>query len=341
MHDIIKDLVDRRTKEAIDAAMSLDTALLAEAARKTRAACSRDRVFLYGFIYFSTFCINNCNFCYFRKENDIKRYRKTEDEILAVADDLGASGVNLVDLTMGEDSYYKENSFARFIRLASEVMKRTGLPVMASPGVMPNSALENLAKQNVLWYALYQETFNRELFGRLRAEQDFDGRMNAKQHAKRLGMSIEEGILTGVTETPEQLAESVAQIGNGGAKQLRVMTFEPHKSVPLGQNTRQDITIELKIISILRLLHPSALIPASLDVGGLDGLTARLNSGANVVTSIIPPSSGLSGVAQRDRDVASSGRTADAVRAILIKLGLKQGSNTEYLRFIRGELVDG
>lgn len=54
-----------------------------------------------------------------------------------------------------------------------------------------------------------------------------------------------------------------------------------------------DRMLELKIIALMRILYPEALIPASLDVDGIDGLENRINAGANLITSIIPPRSGF------------------------------------------------
>ncbi|MGN1014978.1 MAG: radical SAM protein, partial [Butyricicoccus sp.] len=72
------------------------------AARTVRQRQFGSRVYLYGFVYFSTYCKNNCAFCYYRRDNEHpKRYRKTVDEIVGTAAELQRSGVHLIDLTMG------------------------------------------------------------------------------------------------------------------------------------------------------------------------------------------------------------------------------------------------
>ena len=48
-------------------------------------------------------------------------------------------------------------------------------------------------------------------------------------------------------------------------------------------------------------MFPKCLIPASLDLEGIDGMVHRLNAGANIVTSILPSDSRLEGVANYDR----------------------------------------
>jgi hypothetical protein len=73
------------------------------AAREARAAEFGDGVFPYGFVYFSTYCGNDCAFCYYRADNELSpRYRKTPDEVVAICEGPAASGVDLLDLTMGK-----------------------------------------------------------------------------------------------------------------------------------------------------------------------------------------------------------------------------------------------
>jgi methylornithine synthase len=91
--------------------------LLFEAAQHVRAYQFGNKVFLYGFLYFSTFCKNNCRFCQYRQSNKmIPRYRKSEKEILAAAAELANAGVHLIDLTMGEDPQFLFAGWAWFSR---------------------------------------------------------------------------------------------------------------------------------------------------------------------------------------------------------------------------------
>ena len=66
-----------------------------DAARKLRLRHFGDSVFLYGFIYTSTFCRNQCNFCYYRSSNALPvRYRRGASEIIEAAQSLAESGLN-------------------------------------------------------------------------------------------------------------------------------------------------------------------------------------------------------------------------------------------------------
>lgn len=303
-------------------------------AREKRKQVFKNNIFAYGFVYFSTFCRNSCNFCYYRKENQIDRYRKDNAEILKIAKELVDSGVNLIDLTMGEDPVYHKEYFSSLITLADKIKKDLDVPVMLSPGVVEEGIIDEFAKIDADWYALYQETHNRKLFERLRKNQSYDVRMQAKLYAKTKDILIEEGILTGVGETDDDIADSIIAMGEIGAKQLRVMSFVPQDGSPMEAFETPDRSKELKIIAIMRILYPEALIPASLDVDGISGLKARLNAGANVVTSIIPPKSGFVGVANETLDVDEGGRTVEEVKSIVNSLGLEIADNDCYKAFI-------
>ena len=81
-------------------------------------------------------------------------------------------------------------------------------------------------------------------------------------------------------------------------------------------------------------MYPGALIPASLDADGIKGLEDRINAGANLITSIIPPKSGFMGVAHSVMDVDEGGRTVEEAAAILKRMGLRIASADEYLKFL-------
>ncbi len=320
-----------------------DIHLLRIAAQNARDKYFKNKVFLYGFLYFSTYCRNNCNFCQYRQSNNrIPRYRKTDEEIRIAAKKMADSGVHLIDLTMGEDPFFytpSETGFNGVVDRVKQVQDLTGLPVMISPGAVPDSILEKLAAGGVTFYACYQETHNPLLYRQLRSGQGFSKRLAKKQLAKDLGMLVEEGILTGVGETAEDLADSLLWMKAFSVDQARVMTFVPQKDTPMSDYPAQGDLMELNLISVMRLLLPDRLIPASLDVGGLDGLKARLDAGANVVTSIVPPREGLAGVANHSLDIEDSRRTLDHVIPVLSSCGLESAQMEEYREWISKRLI--
>lgn len=330
-----KDFSEEELVRLITTEDAAETEALFAAARKQRQAVQGDKIFAYGFVYFTTYCRNNCNFCYYRRSNDIGRYRKSEDEVLAVAKALIDSGVNLIDLTMGEDPMYHAEQFETVCRIIRTIKEEYHTPVMISPGVVSDEIIDKFAEAGADFYALYQETHNRRLFENLRVDQSYDERMHAKLYARDRGMYIEEGLLAGVGEGPEDIARSLKIMGEIGARQVRVMSFIPQEGSPMENVRTPDRLEELKIIALMRLMYPDALIPASLDVDGIKGLEDRINAGANLITSIIPPRSGFMGVAHNVMDVDEGGRTVEEAAAILSGMGLRIASVEEYQAFLR------
>lgn len=91
---------------------------------------------------------------------------------------------------------------------------------------------------------------------------------------------------------------------------------------------------ELLAIAAMRLVMEDRLIPASLDVDGLEGLAMRLKAGANVVTSIVPSGCGLAGVASKDLDIENQRRSVSAVVRQLGELGLEPALPGEYRAWV-------
>ena len=275
-----------------------ERAFVFDAAREARHRAFGNKVFLYGFLYLSTHCRNDCAFCQYRRSNSsLERYRKPLGEMLEAAGRLAADGVHLLDLTLGEDPYYVEPAgFHRLLELVSALKETTGLPIMVSPGVLSAEQLVRLREAGADWYACYQETHNRDLFTRLRLEQDYDRRKRTRLEAAGCGLLAEDGLLTGVGESAEDLADSILDMAREPLDQVRAMSYVPHESTfpsTAGDTLEERRAHELLAIAAMRLVMEDRLIPASLDVDGLEGLAMRLKAGANVVTSIVPSGCGL------------------------------------------------
>ena len=316
-----------------------DSFSLFAAASRVRGTRFGNRVFLYGFLYFSTYCRKMCSFCFYRKVNtECPRYRKDPDEVAEMARELEKSGVHLVDLTMGEDPIIHDGKrYDLLVKLVKAVRDRVSMSIMVSPGVLPRKVLKSLKEAGADWYALYQETHNRKLFSTLRLGQGYDERMKAKSEAKKEGLLIEEGMLLGVGESNEDRVDSIFAMKRLGASQVRAMGFIPQKGSPMEGRESPPIIDEMKTLAIMRLVHQDRLMPASLDIDALKGFELRLASGSNVVSSIIPPNSGLAGVAQAHLGVDEGLRSVEGVTPFIERSGLQVASQKSYLRWVDEE----
>jgi len=326
----VLDLLDSPTPESLAAVCAV--------ARRLRQRHFGNRVFLYGFLYISTHCRNHCRFCSYRGDNPgAVRYRKTLDQVVDSARHLARAGVHLIDLTAGEDPRFYHGGadpFGQVVQTVNAVREATGLPVMASVGVVEDKNLERLVAAGADWYACYQETHNRRLFEQLRTGQDYDLRFDSKRDAKARGLLVEEGLLCGVGETPYDLLASLAAMTRLGADQVRVMTFVPQAGTPLENHPVPPPLREMAVIALMRIAFPQLLIPASLDVDGLAGLRQRLDAGANVVTSLVPPGRGLAGVAQGSKDIEDGRRTVAGIAATLQDCRLAPATAAQYRTWV-------
>ncbi len=318
---------------------------LFQAARDRRRQHFGSKVFLYGFLYFNTECSNNCLFCQYRKANSkAVRYRKSTEMITTIAQQMQESGVHLIDLTMGELADGTEEARGEYSRLGNfirAIRKGSDIPVMVSPGVVNQGVLADLAEAGADWYACYQETYNRDLFSEVRPGQSFDRRMATKRMAREKGMHVEEGMLIGLGESIEDRAQNIIGMRGLDADQVRVMTLVAHPDTPMADRAPSPEIEELKVIAVMRLVMPDRLIPASLDVGGLAGLQRRLEAGANVVTSMIVPGMGLSGVANQELDIEDARRTPQAIAPVLSKCGLQPAQTGEFRAWLEARNRQG
>jgi len=225
---------------------------------------------------------------------------------------------------LGEDPMFHDTgNFHILLQMIERIKEKTSIPVMISPGVMPEEILHQFAAIQTDWYALYQETHNSDLFKKLRIGQSSKDRNDKRNAARRAGMLVEDGILLGVGETPDDRADSIMAMQQSNVDQARAMSLVPQPKTPLTEMLSPSRMIECLCIAVMRLTMPDRLIPASLDVDGIKGLKMRLEAGANVITSIIPPKNRLAGVSQSSLDIEQGLRTVSEVKKVITPMKLR------------------
>lgn len=265
----------------------------------------------------------------------LKRYRKSTEEIVELSKDLRDAGINLVDLTMGEDPEIYKDGCAKLLEIIRAVRDAIDIGIMVSPGAVPEEIFPKMKEAGADFYACYQETYDKELFEALRLEQNYQERIDVRRWAKESCMLTEDGMMVGIGETVEDRADFVMRMGMQGCDQVRAMTFVPQDETPLSEVTATDSTNELLSIAIMRIMYPDKLIPATLDVEGISGMVDRINAGANVVTSIVPPNEALAGVAQHELDIENGHRSVEYVFNILKEMGKRPATNEEFQKFLK------
>ncbi len=317
---------------ALLGAVGEDRETIFAAAREVRDRVFGKKTYLSGFMYFSTYCRNDCTFCYFRKSNQIDRYRKSTDEVVDLSFKIRDAGINIVDLTMGEDPQIIKNDYQGLVDIVDAIRENNNVPIMVSPGVVPQSVFGKFADAGADIVAVYQETYNRKLFSERRIGQDFDIRRNQKIWAMDAGMLAEDGIMVGIGETMQDRVDALRNMIGLGCDQARAMTFVPQVGTPMEHSGTVDTVNELLFMAVLRLMRHDIMIPATLDVEGVAGMKSRLDAGASLITSIIPPNEELAGVAQSCMDIDDGSRNVTHVIELLEDMGRRPATNAECRR---------
>ena len=213
-------------------------------------------------------------------------------------------------------------------------VKKLGISIMASPGAVKKEAMPKIKAAGADFYAVYQETHNRDLYSKLRLEQDFDFRYNQRVWAREAGMLTEDGMMVGLGESMEDRADAILTMGAEKCEQIRCMTFVPQAGTPLQTLEPMDSYMELKSIAVMRILFPDRFIPATLDVEGIEGMKSRLDAGASTITSIVVPHRHLAGVAQPEKDIESGGRSVQHVFDLVADMGKRIATQNEFRSMI-------
>ena len=94
----------------------VDALLAAEAVRIRKEVYGTD-VYTRGLIEFTNYCKNDCYYCGIRRSNqNAKRYRLTEDEILACCENGYELGFRTFVLQGGEDPYYNDDRMVDIVQ---------------------------------------------------------------------------------------------------------------------------------------------------------------------------------------------------------------------------------
>ena len=90
---------------------------LKEEAVRIREIYYGKKVFTRGLIEYTNYCKNDCYYCGIRKSNtNAKRYRLTEDEIMACCENGYELGFRTFVLQGGEDAYYTDDRMVAIIK---------------------------------------------------------------------------------------------------------------------------------------------------------------------------------------------------------------------------------
>ena len=263
---------------------------LFSAADKVRKEQVGDEIFLRGIIEFSNYCERNCLYCGLRKGNaSLSRYRMSEDEILATAEQIKNTSVSTVVLQSGEDSFYSQDIVCRLIE---RLRKETDLIITLSIGERALNDYNAFQQAGANRYLLKHETASAELYKYLRPGCEWENRLQCLRWLKELGFETGTGNMVGLPgQTPEILADDLLVMKLLDADMLGIGPFIAHPDTPLAGIGHDDLELTLRVLALARLITRNTNIPATTALSTLhpQGRLLALQAGANVVMPDFTP----------------------------------------------------
>ena len=278
------ELVAGRDREA--------AALLAEKAVAARKRIYGNAVFVRGLIEISNICRNNCYYCGIRAGNaDCVRYRLSPEEILSCAAEGHALGFRTFVLQGGEDGYYTDDVLCPLITALKSRFPDSA--VTLSLGERGRESFQRLFDAGADRYLLRHETADPVHYALLHPpELSWEHRMQCLRDLREIGYQVGCGFMVGSPgQTPAHLAKDLKFIETFRPDMCGIGPFIPHHGTPFRDAPAGTLEETCYLLSVLRLIHPGVLLPATTALGTIhpEGRELGILSGANVVMPNLSP----------------------------------------------------
>lgn len=242
-----------------------------------------DAVHLRGLIEFSNRCRNNCLYCGIRRGNqNISRYRLTEEELIEQAKLAVRLGFKTIVLQSGEDVFYQKDNFSRVI----ETIKKMDVAITLSVGERTYEEYKAWKEAGADRYLMRIETTDKELYHKLDPGMSWDHRHECLMMIKELGYELGSGIMVGLPgQTIESIANDLLYLKEIGVDMAGIGPFIPHPDTPLKDSAGDNFDLSLRTMALMRLIMQDINIPATTAMETLRpmGRILALKAGANVV----------------------------------------------------------
>lgn len=331
LSDIIRYFCDHATAE--------ERAQLSLCATKMRDKYYGTKIYFRALIEFSSYCRNNCYYCGLRRDNaNAIRYRLTDAEIIECCQVGYQMGFRTFVLQSGEDAYYTD------ARLCGLVTRIKGLwpdcAVTLSVGERAYDSYQLLFEAGVDRYLLRHETADADHYHMLHPpEASLDYRKQCLYNLKKIGYQVGAGFMV---DSPGQTYDTLAQdfmfLRELQPHMIGIGPFIPHHDTQFAEHNLPTADRTLIMLSLLRIMLPKALLPATTALGTVDlqGRAKGFLAGANVVMPNLSPVKSRSAYAIYDHKLNTGLEAAEHVRELAHSIEA-QGLTPD---FSRGDYVD-
>ena len=298
-----------------------DTELYNEA-DKVRRMHYGNKVYIRGLIEISNYCKNNCLYCGIRERNlSLSRYRLTKEDILSCARVGYELGFRTFVMQGGEDEFFTDDFMCSVI---SEIKSLyPDCAVTLSIGERSFESYKAMYDAGADRYLLRHETANEIHYGKLHPHSmSLEKRKKCLFNLKEIGYQVGSGFMVGSPfQTYENLAEDLLFLKELQPHMIGIGPFISHRDTPFKNEENGSLYLTLKMISILRLMFPKALIPSTTALSSISpvGREMGLKAGANVVMPNLSPESVRSKYSLYDNKAYSGSEAAESL-SILKKL---------------------
>lgn len=285
-----QDLPDEKLRELIESGEQ-DAALFLYADEQRRKYYGTD-VYIRGLIEFTNYCKNDCYYCGIRRSNArADRYRLSKEDILECCRDGYALGFRTFVLQGGEDGYFTDD---RMCDLVSAI--RAGYPdcaITLSLGERSRESYQRLFDAGANRYLLRHETADEEHYRKLHPQSlSLANRKQCLWNLKEIGYQVGSGFMVGSPyQTTDNLIADLRFLQELMPSMIGIGPYIPHKDTPFAGFAGGTLELSLRMVAILRLMFPYALIPSTTALGTIHprGRERGLQAGGNVVMPNLSP----------------------------------------------------
>lgn len=261
-------------------------------ARDIREENYGNKVYIRGLIELSSYCSCDCLYCGIRRGNpNAKRYRLNMDEVLECCEKGYQLGFRTFVMQGGEDAYYDDEKLVELLSIIKG--KYPECAVTLSLGERSEKSYKRLYDAGADRYLLRHETADEEHYRKLHPKgEELSRRIESLEQLKEIGFQVGTGFMVG---SPYQnslcLAKDMVFLSEFKPEMVGIGPFVPHHESVFKDFPSGSVELTLFMLSLIRIMLPYALIPATTSLGTVDGEGREkgICSGANVVMPNLSP----------------------------------------------------